>query len=175
MTMASRKDSIRWSSAAVARAAVLAIVLGALSSAFWPATAQTAAGLGDGGPRFRADGPEAESFGRNEGYPPCQGLAYVREQRCRVGAFSHFDVLFPSRTVKASGAPARLGRARAEPGIRCTYGGQSLTIDQYLDKHPVTGFLLAKGDSILVERYQYDRTDQQRLTSSRWPRPSSAC
>jgi CubicO group peptidase (beta-lactamase class C family) len=164
--MAARMNSIRSSGVALARAAVLAIVLAALSSAFWPAAAQTATGLGgDGGPRFRADGPEADAFGRGEGYPPCQGLAYAREQRCRIGAFSHFDVLFPSRTIKASGAPARLSRAPAEPGIRYTYGGQSLTIDQYLDRHPVTGFLIAKGDSILVERYQYDRTDKQRLTS----------
>ena len=29
----------------------------------------------------------------------------------------------------------------------------------------MTGFLIAKGDSILVERYQYARTDKHRLTS----------
>jgi CubicO group peptidase (beta-lactamase class C family) len=29
----------------------------------------------------------------------------------------------------------------------------------------VTGFLIARGDSILVERYQYGRTDKHRLTS----------
>jgi CubicO group peptidase (beta-lactamase class C family) len=40
-----------------------------------------------------------------------------------------------------------------------------LTLDQYLERQPVTGFLLAKGDSILVERYQYARTDKHRLTS----------
>ena len=28
-------------------------------------------------------------------------------------------------------------------------GGQDLTLDQYLDHHPITGFLIAKGDSIL--------------------------
>ena len=166
MTMAAGRDSIRSFGAAVARAAVLAIVLGGLSSACGPTAPQVSAGSdGDAGPRFRADGPEADSFGRSEGYPPCTGLAYVREQRCRIGAFSHFDVLFPSRTIKAAGVPARLGRAPVEPGIRYTYGGQSLTIDQYLEKHPVTGFLIAKGDAILVERYQYDRTDTQRLTS----------
>ena len=58
-----------------------------------------------------------------------------------------------------------LGRAAAEPAIRYTYAGQSLTLDQYLDFHPVTGFLIAKGDTILIERYQYGRTDKQRLTS----------
>lgn len=140
--------------ASLAGAAVLAIVLCVL-----PRSGEAA------GPRFRADGPDAESFGRREGYPLCKGLAYVREQRCRIGAFSHWEVLFPSRTIKASGPPARLGRAPVEPPIRYTHGGQSLTLDQYLDKHPVTGLLIAKDDSILVERYQYDRTDRQRLTS----------
>ena len=52
-----------------------------------------------------------------------------------------------------------------EPAINYTYNGQRQTIDQYLDKHPVTALLIAKGDSILVERYQYGRTDTQRLTS----------
>ena len=44
-------------------------------------------------------------------------------------------------------------------------GGESRTLDQYLDAHHVTGLLIAKGDSILVERYQYGRTDKHRLTS----------
>ena len=34
---------------------------------------------------------------------------------CRIGAFSHFDHLFPSRTIKAPAAPTRLGRATVEP------------------------------------------------------------
>ena len=164
--MTERRGWIRSLPAALLRAAVFAIVLGALAAAFWLTVAQARADSGaSAGPRFRADGPEAESFERSEGYPPCKGLTYVREQRCRIGAFSHFDVLFPSRTIKASGAPSRLGRAAAEPSIRYAYGGQSLTIDHYIDKHPVTGFLIAKGDSIVVERYQYGRTDKQRFTS----------
>src|SRR6185295_11313785 len=51
------------------------------------------------------------------------------------------------------------------PSNRYTFAGQTLTLDQYLERQPVTGFLLAKGDSILVERYQYGRTDKQRLAS----------
>src|SRR6185295_18007619 len=51
------------------------------------------------------------------------------------------------------------------PSNRYTFAGQTLTLDQYLERQPVTGFLLAKGDSILVERYQYARTDKHRLTS----------
>jgi len=117
------------------------------------------------GPRFRADGRDADTYGRSEGYPACTGFAYVNEDRCRVGALSHFDTLFPARPIVASRTPVILGRAVSEPSIRYTFTGKTLTLDQYLDRHPVTGFLIAKGDSILVERYQYGRTDKHRLTS----------
>jgi CubicO group peptidase (beta-lactamase class C family) len=144
----------------------LVIVGTAFSLSLAPTEAQTLTATGsDAGPHFRADGPKADAFGRNEGYPFCAGQAYVHELRCRVGAFSQFDTLFPSRVIAASKLPARLGRAISEPSIRYVWAGQNRTLDQYLDAHPVTGFLVAKDDKILVERYQYGRTDRHRLTS----------
>jgi hypothetical protein len=53
------------------------------------------------GPHFRADGPNADEFGRKEGYPSCKGPAYIDETRCRVGALSRYDTLFPARTITA--------------------------------------------------------------------------
>ncbi len=41
--------------------------------------------------------------------------------------------------------------------------GSRIPLDHYLDRHPVTGFLVAKGDTILLERYQYSRTDRDRF------------
>ncbi len=138
---------------AAVTALALAVALAALSA------------VASGEPRFRPDGPDAEAFGRSQGYPPCQGLDYVREQRCRIGAFSQFDTLYPARTVKASGAPVPLARAPSEPPVVYALEGQRLTLDQYLERHPVTGLLIAQGDTILAERYQYGRNDTQRLTS----------
>ena len=117
------------------------------------------------GPRFRADGPNADEFGRKEGYPSCKGLAYIDEARCRVGALSRYDTLFPARTIAAPKQPIPLARAAAEPVIRYRFAGLDLTFDDYLNRHPVTGLLIAKDDTILVERYQYGRTDTDRLTS----------
>ncbi|HSH89035.1 MAG TPA: serine hydrolase [Ramlibacter sp.] len=117
------------------------------------------------GPRFRPDGLDAERYGIKEAYPPCTGLTYINEQRCRVGALSHFDTLFPARAIHASKAPAALGRAPREPDIRYTHDGKPLTLNQYLDKYPVSGLLIAKGDTILVESYQYARNDKHRMTS----------
>ncbi|HEU5194399.1 MAG TPA: hypothetical protein VFW70_06630, partial [Methylomirabilota bacterium] len=127
--MGAWKRSIRTVGAVAASAGVLAIVLGLLALAVRPTGGQTAGGpSAEGGPRFRVDGPDADSLGRGEGYPPCRGLEYTREQRCRIGAFSHFDQLFPSRTIQAPATPSRLGRATAEPAISYTYNGQRQTI-----------------------------------------------
>src|SRR5262245_7996013 len=116
MAMGTRKRSIRTVGAVAASAGVLAIVLGLMALAVHPTGGQAAGGgSAEGGPRFRVDGPDADSFGRGEGYPVCKGLEYAQRQRCRIGAFSHFDQLFPSRTIKAPAAPTRLGRPAVDP------------------------------------------------------------
>ena len=107
--------------------------------------------------QFRADGADANAYGRRENYPTCSALTYINDARCRVGALSHFDTLFPARAVKAPAASSPLRRAATEPQIA--------GLQQYLDTRPVSGFLIAKGDTILVERYQYARNDRHRMTS----------
>ena len=129
------------------------------------AFAQQAPAVRGAGPRFREDGPNADEFGRKEGYPSCEGIAYVDNTRCRVGALSRYDTLFPARTIPAPKQAVQLARAPSEPVIRYGFAGRDLTLDDYLNRHPVTGLLIAKDDSILVERYQYGRTDTDRLAS----------
>src|SRR5688572_30500782 len=124
-------------------------ILGALASDPRPTAAQPQI---DPGPRFRADGPEADAYGRADGYPRCTGWTYIRDTGCRVGALSHFDDLFPARAIATGPQASPLRRAPTEPDIRYTWDGESRTLDQYLNAHHVTGFLVAKGDSILVER-----------------------
>jgi CubicO group peptidase (beta-lactamase class C family) len=129
------------------------------------AFAQGAAAIQGAGPRFREDGPKADEFGWKEGYPSCEGIAYIDNTRCRVGAFSRYDTLFPARTIPAVKEPVQLARATSELVIRYGFAGLDLTLDDYLNRHPVTGLLIAKDNSILVERYQYGRSDTDRLTS----------
>jgi CubicO group peptidase (beta-lactamase class C family) len=116
-------------------------------------------------PRFRADGPTAEEFGQKEGYPSCKGIDYVDQKRCRVGALSRYDTLFPARTITAPKQSIPLARAANEPVIHYGFAGLKLTLDDYLNRQPVTGLLIAKDNTILVERYQYARTDRDRLAS----------
>jgi CubicO group peptidase (beta-lactamase class C family) len=50
-------------------------------------------------------------------------------------------------------------------GSPATFWGEGLTLDDYLARNPTTGLLIARGDEILVERYQYGRADRHRFTS----------
>src|SRR5436190_24217413 len=146
-------------------AAAIPFMLDALVLDSHRAFAQASPAAQGAGPRFRADGPNAEVWGQKEGYPSCKGLAYIDETRCRVGALSRFDTLFPARTIPAPKQSAQLARAASEPVIRYRFSGLDQTLDDYLNRQPVTGLLIAKDNTILVERYQYGRTDTDRLTS----------
>ena len=75
------------------------------------------------------------------------------------------DEIFEGRLIRLAAAPSRLGRSPAEPGVRYDYRGESLGLDQYLARNPATGLLIARDDTILVERYQYARNDRHRFTS----------
>ena len=49
--------------------------------------------------------------------------------------------------------------------LRYKSKGQDTSLDDYLARHPATGLLIAKGSTILVERYQYGRRDTDRFVS----------
>jgi len=108
--------------------------------------------------------PDEDRLGKNEGYPIC-APAMRTETRCLVGLVSRFDEVYPARKV-AKGDQARpLKRAAAEPAIRYTYRFAGIGLDDYLSRNRTTGLLILKGDTVLVERYQYDRKPEQRMTS----------
>ena len=51
------------------------------------------------------------------------------------------------------------------PAISWEFQGQTFTLDDYLARNPATGLLIARDDTIFVERYQYGRNDRHRFTS----------
>jgi CubicO group peptidase (beta-lactamase class C family) len=115
-------------------------------------------------PRFATGGPDAEAFGASLGYPKGTPATYWRT-RWRVGSNSHLDEIFRGRLIHKAPTPSRLVRL-AEPRITfLTFRGPDLTLDDYLSRYPTTGLLIARGNTILVERYQYGRTDRHRFTS----------
>jgi CubicO group peptidase (beta-lactamase class C family) len=131
----------------------------ASSSASPPAAPSAAAE-----PRFAQGGPDAQDYGASRGYPlgdreTCSRLAFL------VGCHSHFDEVYEGRQVRRATTSSPLARAALEPAVRYEYQGQTFTLDDYLARNPATGILVARGDTILIERYQYARHDRHRFTS----------
>ncbi len=117
------------------------------------------------GPVFSPSGPNAEFYGAAENYPVRDpSLGFVPGNpltpKYRVGAFSHYAELFPTRLVKHAATPWQFKRAPAE--MTEPFRGR---VTDYLSRHPVTGLLIAKDDQILFEHYQYGRTDRDLLIS----------
>ncbi len=115
-------------------------------------------------PRLAPGGPDAQEYGASDGYPIGDRSTYFRVPFL-VGSLSHLDEIFEGRLVRRASTPSPLARAGEEPAIRYEFAGQTLTLDDYLARNPATGFLVARDDTILVERYQYGRNDQHRFTS----------
>ena len=117
---------------------------------------------GPGAARFSEDGPHADEYGRPQGYP----IAAINRPKFFVGTFTHQDQLVEGRRICRAETPRRLGRASVEPRISYRYEGEERTIDDYLARNPTTGLLIARDDTILVERYQYGRNGRHRFTSA---------
>ncbi|MBK9116891.1 MAG: serine hydrolase [Betaproteobacteria bacterium] len=108
--------------------------------------------------------PDEDLLGRADGYPLCP-KSLRPEPRCLVGLVSRFDEVFPARVVERGAWVWPLRRAAAEPALRYRHGNETGGIDDYLARNRATGLLVVAGDTILVERYQYDRTAAHRMQS----------
>lgn len=115
-------------------------------------------------PRFSQDGPNAEDYGASDGYPVGDRSTFLSTPFL-VGSSSHLDQVFEGRLVRRATTPAPLARVASEPVVRYEYRGQTFTLEDYLMRNPATGLLVARGDTILIERYQYTRHDRHRFTS----------
>jgi CubicO group peptidase (beta-lactamase class C family) len=116
------------------------------------------------GPRFEQAGPDADEFGARDGYPVGNRDSFFRIPFL-VGSQSHQDEIFPRRSVRRAATASPLVRAPSEPPLRYDYQGRAFTVDDYMARNPATGLLIARDDTIMVERYQYARTDRDRFTS----------
>jgi hypothetical protein len=115
----------------------------------------------DFGPGFSPSGPNAKVYGGDEGFPVADRALKVQpgephDVKYRVGAYTHFDQIYPTHRIKRAANPWIFKRSKAD--IRYSVG-------EYLSRNPVTGLLIAKDDQILFEHYQYGRTDRDRFAS----------
>jgi hypothetical protein len=63
------------------------------------------------------------------------------EPRYRVGAFSHFDEIHPTRRIKRAATPWNFKRTAAD--IHYLFRGSPSSLTEYLSRNPVTGLLIA--------------------------------
>jgi CubicO group peptidase (beta-lactamase class C family) len=118
-----------------------------------------------GQPVFAPSGPNAAAHGAEQGFPVGTWHDFHSLPNL-VGSYSHLDQIFRARPVLRPSLPSELRRAPNEPPLRYDSPlGPSSTVDDYLGRVEATGLLLARDDTILVERYQYGRTDRHRFTS----------
>jgi len=128
---------------------------------------------------FRFDG----GIGRNPGGPDRWRYAEITGRygtasastwwrvESSVDSFSRLDQILDSRASTVTVTPALnpTRRAPREPEIRYRGAGPKgtgdFTIDDYCSRNPVTGLLIAMDGQVLVERYQYDRGPEHRMTS----------
>ncbi len=117
------------------------------------------------GPSFSRSGPDAEAYGAGRNYP-LGTIADRRRQDYMVATFSNFDKLLPAHAVAPPAAPSPLARDCDRAAWHYDFDGERRTLDQYLARHPATGLLIARDQTILFERYQYGRRDTDRLLSN---------
>ena len=120
------------------------------------------------GIRYSQSGPNIHLYRNAFGYPTANRHTYWSVEHS-VDGFSNLGNLLPSRRSLAGSTASTIRQSTIEPNI--TYQGSpvlergTFNVDDYLNKHPVTGLIITKGNQILVERYQYSRTDQHQFTS----------
>ena len=121
-----------------------------------------------GGIGFKKSGPTHQP-------EPGSDWVYPRAERSNwwqahysVDAFSRLDQIWSAHKVR-HGRVSALPRTKSEPSFNYTsqgfLGGSQQTLADYLSKNPVTGLILVQDGQILIERYQYNRNDRQRMTS----------
>ena len=113
---------------------------------------------------FSDTGPDAAAYGDGQHYPVGPRRALVPQTEM-VGTYSHFDQIYPSHLVAKAASPSPLRRATQELALHYRYQGQDHGIDDYLDRNPATGLLIARDDTILFEHYRYARTGKDRFLS----------
>jgi CubicO group peptidase (beta-lactamase class C family) len=126
---------------------LLALVLGVFSGLAFPAA-------------------DEALLGKAEGYPVCKLPAGAPlEQRCLVGMLSHYDEVVPARRVAKAPQPRALKAVPQQPDIAYTWRNRPDTVESFLARSRNTGLLVMQGDTVLVERYQYDRKPEHRFQS----------
>lgn len=108
--------------------------------------------------------PAASDWRQSRGYPSGWGADQDwNADSHRIGNFSGgHEKMFRAGTIKAGAGASPL---QSVPGGGGWLASVASEADEYLKDWPVTGLLIARKGKVLLERYQFDRTAQMRMTS----------
>lgn len=109
--------------------------------------------------------PDEERLGKSAGYPVGTRATWFYDERVRVGSFSHLDEILAHNTLQKPATPMPLPKAAGAASIGYRFSGGEYSLDDFLNRQRVTGFLLIRNGEVVVERYQYDRRAQDRFVS----------
>ena len=111
--------------------------------------------------------PDEDKLGKDDGYPyqRLNSEFSLLTDRYKVGNFSNMEKIFWPRTIAGASEPRPL-LSRPEPfHVTYDYNGKKFTVEDLLAKQRITGLLVLKGQTIVLEKYQYDRTQETRFAS----------
>jgi CubicO group peptidase (beta-lactamase class C family) len=118
-----------------------------------------------------AAAPDEDKLGKALGYPVGTAKTWFFDESVRVGSFTaqaEIPGIYGGKpnVLAASSAPMPLPRREQEPTFRWTLDqGKALKVDDYLARQRIMGLLIIKDGVIQLERYQYERTPEQRFVS----------
>jgi CubicO group peptidase (beta-lactamase class C family) len=109
--------------------------------------------------------PNEDSLGKSSGYPAANRISQSHQEAYLVGSFSAMDSFAPHCKLPPSVEPLLLKKTQSEPAFRYRFEGRTLALDDYMQHQRATAVLVLKDGNIVAERYNYDRTPQQRMLS----------
>jgi CubicO group peptidase (beta-lactamase class C family) len=99
--------------------------------------------------------PDESALGKADGYTAGDPTNFYLD-RYKVGSFSGMHRILPSRPVRRGSDTLAL-RPGTPLAVDYRFDGTSHSLQDYLDGQRATGLLIMTGDSIRIERYQYER------------------
>lgn len=108
-----------------------------------------------------------DGYPRGDRGPQARHLVGAERPENLVDSFSGgLEKLLPYRIVKNAASAAALPRAEKPALFSYLHEGQRHSSDDYLERQRVTGLLVIKDGAIVLERYQYGRTETTRFLSA---------
>ncbi len=117
-------------------------------------------------PLLAVAAPDEALLGKAEGYPAASTVPQAYLPHYMVGSFSAMDSVSPACTLPAADQPLVLKRSDKEPRFQYRNAGQTLTLDDYMQRQRATAVLVLKDGEIVAERYNYGRGPAMRMLSN---------